>query len=326
MTTQGHSSGEVVSLSLVPHIRTVLGDINPVELGATYCHEHLMTSPAARFRSDGPDMLLNDEERAASELDVFRSAGGRGLVEVSTPEFGRNVDALRRLSSSSGIHIVCCTGHVSEEYWRGVLPVERYSLEELEEEFLRDLTEGFRDDGAKAGVIKVGTSLEGATEPEERVIRAAASVQMHTGAPITTHTTDGTAGMDQIRILLDSGADPSGICVGHLDRRLDRQAHLDIARTGVFLGYDCISKEKYEPEARRVEFILWLVEEGHGEQILLSADMARRSYLEAWGGSPGYRYIIETFVPSLIDAGLDEESARALLVDNPARFLTWSGV
>jgi predicted metal-dependent phosphotriesterase family hydrolase len=316
----------VDSLSFVPHVRTVLGDIDPGELGATYCHEHLITSPAAPFLSDGPDMLLNDVEKAARELDVFRSAGGRGLVEVSTPEFGRSVDALRRLSSSSGVNIVCCTGHVSEEYWRGVLPVERSSVEELEEEFLRDLTEGFGDEGAKAGVIKVGTSLEGATRAEERVIRAAASVQMRSGAPITTHTTDGTAGMDQIRILLDSGAHPSGICVGHLDRRLRRPAHLDIARTGVFLGYDCISKEKYEPDARRVEFILWLVEEGHSEQILLSADMARRSYLEAWGGSPGYRYIIETFVPSLIDAGLDDESARALLVDNPARFLTWSEV
>jgi predicted metal-dependent phosphotriesterase family hydrolase len=314
----------VGSLSLVAYIRTVLGDIPPGDLGITYCHEHLITSPGLRFLSDGPDMLLDDEEKARRELELFRSAGGGCLVEVSTPEFGRDVEALRRLSSSSGIHIVCATGHVSEEYWRGVLPLEGYAVEELEEEFHRDLIDGFGDGGTKAGVIKVGTSLGGATDAEARVLRAAGSVQERTGAPITTHTSGGTAGPEQIRILADVGADPAKICVGHLDRRLDRGSHLEIARTGAFLGYDCISKEKYEPDARRVEFILWLVEEGYGSQILLSADMARRSYLQAWGGSPGYRYIVETFVPSLEEAGLSGDAARALLIDNPAQFLSWS--
>lgn len=312
------------NLSLVAHIRTVLGDIAPGDLGTTYCHEHLITSPAQRFLSDGADMLLDDEERARRELESFRSAGGQGVVEVSTQEFGRDVEALRRLSLSTGVHIVCATGHVSEEYWRGVLLLEDYSVEELEEEFHRDLVEGFGDGGIKAGVIKVGTSFGGATEPEARVLRAAGSQQERSGVPITTHTTDGTAGLEQIRILTDAGADPANICIGHLDRRLDRSSHLEIARTGAFLGYDCISKEKYEPDARRIEFILWLVEEGHGSQILLSADMARRSYLHAWGGSPGYRYILETFVPSLERAGLSGDVARALLIDNPARFLTWA--
>lgn len=307
----------------MPYIRTVLGDIDSGALGVTYCHEHLMTSPGERFLSEGTDMLLDDEDKAAVELETFRSRGGTALVEVTTPEFGRNVEALRRLSSTTGIHIVCCTGHVSEEYWRGVLPIDDRSIEHLEEEFHRDLTEGWGDDGTKAGVIKVGTSLDGATETEERVLRAAARVQARTGAPITTHTTDGTAAIEQIRILEASGADPTRICVGHLDRRLDRSTHLEIANAGAFLGYDCISKEKYEPEERRIEFILWLVEEGFGSQILLSADMARRSYLEAWGGGPGYRYIVETFAPSLIEAGLRKELARALLIDNPARFLTW---
>jgi 5-phospho-D-xylono-1,4-lactonase len=305
------------------HVRTVLGDIDPSDLGITYCHEHLVTSPGDRFLSDGPDLLLDDEERAHRELRSFRSVGGGALVEVSTPEFGRDVDGLRRLSSATGVHVVCCTGHVSEEYWRDVLPVDEYAVEELEEEFHRDLTLGCGESNVRAGIIKVGTSLGGATDVEARLLEAAASVQDLTGAPITTHTTGGTAGIDQIRILVAAGADPTKVCVGHLDRRLDRSTHLQIARTGAFLGYDCISKEKYEPDAKRIDFIQWLVEEGHGSQILLSGDMARRSHLEAWGGSPGYRYIVETFVPSLVEAGLDASMARSLLIDNPARFLAW---
>ncbi|HZB34940.1 MAG TPA: hypothetical protein VE440_02600 [Gaiellaceae bacterium] len=30
-------------------VRTVLGDVEPSAIGPTYCHEHLMTRPAARL-------------------------------------------------------------------------------------------------------------------------------------------------------------------------------------------------------------------------------------------------------------------------------------
>jgi predicted metal-dependent phosphotriesterase family hydrolase len=46
-------------------VRTVLGDVEPGALGPTYCHEHLMTRPAARFG----DFRLDDEDRAADELE-----------------------------------------------------------------------------------------------------------------------------------------------------------------------------------------------------------------------------------------------------------------
>jgi 5-phospho-D-xylono-1,4-lactonase len=308
----------------VGQIRTVLGDISPHDLGPTYCHEHLITSPGPRFLAAGSDMLLDDEEKSRRELDAFHSVGGRGLVEVSTAEFGRDASALRRLSAATGIHVVCSTGHVSEEYWRGVLPIDLGAVEGWEQEFESELTEGIGPEQVRAGVIKVGTSRDGPTEAEERILRAAGRVPAKTGAPITTHTTDGTAGREQIRILTDAGAQPSKICVGHLDQRLEWNAHMEIAQTGSFLGYDSISKEKYGSDERRLEFVSRLVDEGFGDRILLSGDMARRSYLESWRGGPGYKNIIETFVPALIARGLDEWAANALLVENPANFLAWT--
>jgi predicted metal-dependent phosphotriesterase family hydrolase len=304
-------------------VRTVLGDVDGSTLGHTYCHEHLLTAPGEQFTVDGPDMVLDDEDKAARELEIFKSFGGGTLVEVSTPEIGRNVIGLRRLSERTGVHVICSTGHVSEEYWRGVLPVDRSTVEELIGDFVRDLMQGVDGTGVKAGVIKAGTSLNEVTQPERRVLEAAGRAQALTGAPITTHTTDGTVGEKQVGILTEAGAQPGGICIGHLDRHLNWDVHLGLAKSGVYLGYDCISKEKYEPDHRRVDFVLRLTEEGHEERILLSGDMARRSYLESWGGSPGYRYIIETFVPRLLSAGLPKATAHKLLVENPARFLTW---
>jgi 5-phospho-D-xylono-1,4-lactonase len=287
-----------------------------------YCHEHLLTRPGGHMVEDDNDLILDDARRALAELEIFRSAGGGSLVEVTTPEFGRDLDGLGDLSRRSGVAIVGVTGHVSETYWRGVLDLEATPESELVNEFLHDLTTG-TSRGARAGVIKVGSSLDCVTPTEERIMRAAAIAQRETGAPITTHTTAGTAALDQVRILEAAGADLGKVCIGHLDRRLVWADHLALAREGVFLGYDCISKEKYEPDWKRVDFIVRHSDAGFASQILLSADMARRSYLESWKGAPGYRYILEVFVKRLHRAGLSSSNVDRLLIDNPARFLTW---
>jgi predicted metal-dependent phosphotriesterase family hydrolase len=304
-------------------VRTVVGDVAPQELGPTYGHEHLLTRPAGEQVRGELDLVLDDEQRAAAELQTFVRVGGRALVEASTVELGRNPAGLRRLARRTGVHVVATTGHVCEQYWRGALELEATPERAFVLGFVRDLTVGMDGTDVRAGVIKVGSSLDRVTLTEARVIRAAAVAQQETGAPITTHTTAGTAAMEQVRALESAGADLSRVCVGHLDRRLVWEDHLALARTGVFLGYDCIGKEQYQPDADRVRFILRLVEAGHGGQVLLAGDMARRRYLGAWGGGPGYGFILGQFLGRLRAAGLADADADALVVANPASFLTW---
>ena len=306
-------------------VRTVLGDVASEELGPTYAHEHLLTRPLGEQVRDDPDLVLDDEQRAAAELRTFVQAGGRALVEASTAELGRDPAGLRRLARRTGVHVVAATGHVCEQYWRGALDLEAKPERALVDGFVRDLTVGMDGTDVRAGVVKVGSSLDRVTGTEARVIRAAAAAQRETGVPITTHTTAGTAAMAQVRALERAGADLLHVCVGHLDRRLVWEDHLALARAGVFLGYDCVGKEQYQPDAERVRFILRLVEAGHGRQVLLAGDMARRRYLGAWGGRPGFRFILGEFLPRLRAAGLDDADVRALVVDNPASFLSWRG-
>ena len=305
-------------------VRTVLGDVPPERLGATYCHEHLITRPGPHVPGTGDDLRLDDEERALEELRRFAAAGGGALVEVTTAEFGRDAAALARLAVASDVAIVATTGHVSDEYRQGVLDLDETSEAELTAEFVHELVDGIGATGVRAGVIKVGTSLDGATRTERTVIRAAAKAQRETGAPITTHTTAGTAALEQLQLLEAGGASLEHVCIGHLDRRLVFDEHLGLARAGVFLGYDCISKEQYAPDDLRVAFVVRLVEAGFEDRILLSGDLARRSYLTSWGGAPGYTYILERFLPLLHERGLSDAQTRALVVDNPARFLTWT--
>lgn len=305
-------------------VRTVLGDVPPEELGRVYCHEHLLTRPGPQVTGAGDDLRLDDEQRALDELRGFAEAGGGTMVEVTTAEFGRDAAGLARLARSSGIAVVCTTGHVSEEYWRGVLDVEQTTEAALVAEFVAELIDGIGDTGVQAGVIKAGTSLDGATPTERKVLRAAAAAQRTTGAPITTHTTAGTAALEQVRLLEAAGASLEHVCIGHLDRRLVWEEHLALARAGVFLGYDCVSKQQYAPDELRAKFIVRLVAEGFGDRICLSGDLARRSYLTSWGGSPGYAYILQQFLPLLLRLGLSESETRALVLENPSRLLAWA--
>ena len=306
-------------------VRTVLGDLPAAALGFTSCHEHLVTAPGERFRGGDDDLLLDDPVAAAVELTRFGAAGGRAVVEVSTEEFGRDAAALARLSARTGIHVVAATGHVCEAQWAGVVDVGARSERELEEEIVRDLLEGIPGSGGvRAGAIKVGTSEGGATAAEARLLRAAARAQAHTGAPIVTHTTRGTAGVEQARILLAAGADPAHVQIGHQDLRLDPAAHREILATGCAIAFDSCGKERHAPDAERIAHLLALIEEGHGDRLLLGGDMARRSDWTSWGGGPGLTHLPWRIVPWLVAAGADPAAARRLVVANPAALLAWA--
>lgn len=306
-------------------VRTVLGDIAAEELGTTYCHEHLITLPGEHLSKGSDDMTLDDVEKSVEECRLFAQAGGRTVVEVSCPEYGRDAGRLAEISRRSGVNVIAATGHIMEGYWKGVLDIGALSDEELRTEMLRDLTEGFPEaPDVRAGVIKVGTSKDGPTRDEVRMLTLAAEVQQQTGCAITTHTTAGTAPLEQVRIFREAGADLSKVVIGHQDRRLVWEDHLAVVEAGANLGYDCISKEQYERDSDRIDFIKRLIEADYGDRVMLSGDIARRSYFTSYGGGPGFTYILWRFVPWLHQAGVSREDTQRMLVETPARIFSWT--
>lgn len=298
-------------------IRTVNGDIAPEALGICYAHEHVICRPPV----EDQDLILDSEEAAIRELSWFREAGGRAIVEMSPADYGRDVQALRRISTATGVHLIAATGHHKEAFcgpW-----VRERTISELADRFIREIVEGIDGTDIRAGVIKAGSSLNRITADEEKVFRAAAIAHRHTRAPISTHTEAGTMGLEQVALLRSEGVDPAKIIIGHVDRKLEWEYHLALARAGVYLSYDQIGKEKYAPDRLRIEFIRRLIAEGHGKQILLGGDMARKSYWPSYGtgGGPGLTYILWRFVPWLRSEGVSEEAIADLLIHNPARAL-----
>lgn len=300
-------------------VRTVTGDIGCDQLGITLPHEHLITFPPMEARTD-PDYRLDSIDNAIEEVKMFKAAGGNAIAELTGGGYGRDLHALKTIALDTGVNIIGTAGYIMEN----LFPPEVYNLTpyQLTELLISEIVEGV--DGIKAGLLKCGTSHDRMSPAEEKVIRAVSRAHHETGAPISTHTTDGTMAFAQIEVFKQEKVDLDRIVIGHLDRRsLNYGYILMIARTGVFVQLDNIGKTKYYPDSLRVDVIKQLIEAGYGKQILLSDDNGRKSYFKSYGGGPGLDYILTGFVPMMKQTGIKQEDIDALLVDNPKACLAF---
>ncbi len=313
-------------------IMTVRGPIEPAALGATACHEHLFADSTSD-RTD-PDTRLSEFDTALEELAAFKQAGGEALVEVTTIDMGRKAGRLAELSEASGVAIVAATGFYKGNYspegekpsgtWEYLPASLRYASNNTIAEFLIcEIEQGIDGTPVRPGIIgEIGTSFQRFQEDELKVFRAAAMASQETGIPISTHTTLGTLGREQVEVLVDAGADPGRILLSHMDLSPDASVHAELARKGVFLGFDTAGKEKYQSDERRIELIRRLVAQGFEDQVVISCDIGRRSQMRRYGGR-GYRYLFETYVPKMELAGIAPAVIHKFLVENPRRLLAF---
>ncbi|MTI94757.1 MAG: phosphotriesterase-related protein [Firmicutes bacterium] len=302
------------------YIQTVQGWKEADELGKTYCHEHLQLDLSGQKQD--PDTNFDDLEAVIAECSRLADRGLGALVEVTNRGMGRNVAAMQRVSSETGIHVIASTGFYKEPY----LPDYFYTETEaaLVRMLLTDILEGMDGTGVRAHVIgEVGTSRDQITDEERRLFRVAAAAHCETGHPVYTHTTLGTMALEQLALLKERGVDLTRVAIGHLDLACDREYHLRIADQGCFLAFDTIGKLNYERDEARAEHLRALFDRGHGGQILLSQDVTRKSHLEKNGGI-GYSYLLDKFVPLLQEYRFTDSDLEQVLVTNPGKFLAVS--
>lgn len=303
-----------------PHVMTLLGPIEPEELGVCLHHVHLLCDPVA-VTGDDPDYRLDDEDKAEEEIEAFVTMNGRSLVDCSTRDYGRNIDGLVRIAGWMPVHLLAVTGR-HKDLHASRMP-NATDIDSLAAEFIEDLTEGVGEKHARSGVIKIGTSLDTITDIERATIEAAGIAHTMTGAPITTHAEDGTMALEQLELLRKGGVEAKRVIIGHLDKKPMDPGYLrEIGETGAFLSFDQIGTSNRFTDVDRAKVILSLVDDGYGDQILLSEDYGRKSLLLAYGGEPGLAYLQEWFMVMLMDAGLDAVSIRKMVVENAAQALT----
>ena len=321
------SAGSTASpRSASARVQTVLGPIDPADLGWVLPHEH--TAIALWQIPNRWDYweLRRDEPLIVEELGAFRAAGGQTVIDLTLDGVGRDPEWLAGLARATGLHLVMGSGWYRGAYYPAEALIDRRSVGALADVIVGDATIGVGETGIRAGIIgEIGTDKPWLSAQEERVHRAAAQAARQTGLAITTHAVQSTVGLAQLDVFEAEGADLSRVVIGHADSNPSLDYHRAIVERGAtvefdFLGMSFTPLERHG-EARIVDNIRELLAAGHVERILLSQDVCHDSQLRGYGGN-GYTYLADSFLPRLRAAGVSDAEIRTITVDNPRRLLT----
>lgn len=291
-------------------VRTVLGDIDPQELGPCDAHEHLFLVTPAQ-----PGDEFAEVGKAIEEAKTLVAAGGRALVDWTPIGLGRDLEGLARIARETGLHIVAATGLHRDPHYTREDPLRAAGEEELAARFAGDLS--------RCGIIKVGAGYHALSPFEAKAFAAAAIAHQRTGAPVCVHTEHGTMGLQLVERLQAAGVPPESVVLAHLDRNPDAGEHAETAATGAWLQFDGPGRTKYWPDSTILALIADLAERGHAGRMLLGGDTGRASMMRAYGGGPGLDYLFARFKPRL-ERELGADLAEQVFVRNPAQAFAFS--
>ena len=340
---------------MADRIMTVLGPIDPEKLGTTLAHEHLLFDLRCLWDEPPPErthlidaeptpenraalerdlyhskktLHLDDPDLAASEAAHFRAAGGSTIVDLTTTGLGPDPNALRRIATVTGLNVVAGAGYYREL----CLPAEVLdkSVDELEAELHRWVTEGMYGTGIRAGILGELGTMSPIRPFEERQLLAAARVQRATGVAINVHPSIWAhEHLRIIDILEEAGADLTRVAISHCDQLIEPDWHAQIAERGVTLCFDTFGAEfEYDSDGsreptdlERIDCLKRLLDAGRASQLLLSHDICSRLQLHHYGG-PGFDHVPTTIVGRLREAGVSSTDIEQMLVTNPRRLLS----
>ena len=309
-------------------INSVLGPIDSSDLGFTLMHEHVMVAASGLSKSY-PDLLgPNREERAIACLKKAKAAGINTLLDATTFDLGRDPELLRHVAFESGVNLINVTG-----WW---LDVPRFMLgvgaNQMADEFIRDINEGFRGTDIKAGMLKCAADFEGVTPPLETMARAVARAHLQTGVPIMVHSyPTGHVAKRQIEIFREEGVDLTRVKIDHSNDTTDTDYLKWILDQGCFLGLDRYPGRLVSPHMRTVT-LKRLMDLGYGERLCPSHDcICLHIHNEQADGSipaehaftasnpDQYLYMHRHVIPELLQMGATQADIDMLFIDNPKR-------
>lgn len=300
----------------MPKLITTLGDFDKGQLGLILPHEHV-------FVDLGPIEEGNWRGAIADEvtpvmvpyLEKAREAGVTALVECTPVGVGRRGDIVRAVSTGAGLPVVIPTG-IYREPW---VPQWARDAEEaaLRDWMIHELREGIGGVNVPAGWIKLSAGDDGMVDVERKILRAAAQAGAATGAVIGSHTMRGRVVLDQLNVIEEAGYTAEHFIWIHTQMEVDFDLQLEVVKRGAWLEYDAIGSEWVE-DAYFLEHIPRLLDAGFGHRLLLSHDRGWYDPSQPGGGEQkSYTYLIETFIPKLLAAGIEKEVVRTLTHDNP---------
>jgi phosphotriesterase-related protein len=318
------------------YVNTVNGPIRVEDLGVTLMHEHVLIGyPGWEADTLRPGPARAEiVETAVDKIHSMQAIGIQSMLDPCPNDLGRDVGLAAEVADKTGFNIICATGLYKENeggfaHWHFVRSIGR-GVEAMAELFIHELTRGIGDTGIKAGIIKVATGEGKITDYEYDVLSAAAMAAVETGAPITTHTDQGTMGEEQQAFLLERGVPAHRIIIGHSCGSSDHDYHMRLLDKGSYLGFDRFGLDILVPDEQRIDALVALLQKQQERRIVVSHDsvwctrgqpfpaemLAAIDVDKLFNPTHFHRNII----PALLARGVSQEQIDTMLVDNPRRF------
>lgn len=307
-------------------VETVLGPVDAGQLGVVLSHEHVLVAMGAEnyyypWRFDWPATRA----RAIEEVTEAKRDGVDTIIDLTTPDLGRDVEYVRSVAEASGMNIVVATGiwrDVPRSFW------ER-DHDRIADIFVREIEVGIGDTGIKAGAIKVANDLGGVSPEGERVLRGAARACKRTGCPISTHHwAPEEVGRRQVEVFQEEGAPMDRICIGHSADSTDVDYLEDLLEAGVYLSMDRYPGREGRPDwEQRNATVKALIDRGWAGKLMLGHDYAPAPVIVGAEPSPRsapttYTFLNRVAIPALIQLGVSEDDIDLMTREVPRRFLT----
>lgn len=289
--------------------------------GYTLMHEHIRIDLSKQ--KNNTDCLLDCKDETVAEFKKLYAKGIRNITDVTNIGMGRDVSYISSVSKATGINILCATGFYKEPF----LPdyIYSYSEKQIAEIMIKEITEGIDGTDIKAQIIgEIGSSKDCITDAEKKVFNAAIIAHKETGTPITTHTTLGLLGLEQIGIFKKQGIDLNKIIIGHVDLTGDISYILKIIDAGAYVEFDTIGKNNYLNDSVRIDMLKEIEKRRLTDRVLFSMDITRKSNMEYKGGI-GYCYLFDSFFKELTEQGFSPASIEKILKDNPRTYYGQTG-
>jgi phosphotriesterase-related protein len=297
------------------YIQTVLGKLEPQELGVCACHEHLYVDLSRVKKNE--DTCLQDIELVTEDLESFAALGGKAIVEVTNEGMGRDAEQLAEISRKTGLQIIASTGCYKDPF----IPDDKkkWNRDQFAEWMITEIKDGIGETGIKPGVIgEIGSSLNEFKPIETELFHGAIEAAKSTKLPLSTHTTLGTCALEQINLFQKEGLFLEKVIIGHQDLNTNDDIVLEVLNSGAFAAMDTIGKENYRADEDRIRSLLTFIEKGFEDQLLLSSDLTRKSHLKSLGGQ-GYDIVLRSFIPALKSHGVSSSIINKLLIANPQK-------
>ena len=323
-------------------VQTLLGPVDPSRLGRTLMHEHVFVlSPEIEKWPAGKGVDSCEEwdepamiAEAVAKLRDLKRHGIDSVLDLTVIGLGRNTRLLLEVARRvPEINLVIATGL----YTYDVLPFFfRFrgpgtlsgGPEIMTEMWVRDIERGIAGTGARPGILKCATDLDGLTPGVERVLRSVARAHRRTGIAINTHTPVPPEpwGLEQQRILREEGVDLSRVVIGHGGGTRNLAYLRQLMDAGSTIGMDRFGIGTFSFE-ETVGTVAELCSQGYASRMVLSHDAScysdwfpssMKDALPNWN----WTHIARDVLPALRKAGVSEAQIDQMLVANPARILT----